>query len=140
MASKDGTGKQPIFVIEGLHVSVEGKEILKGVDLVVGRGEVHALMGPNGSGKSTLANTIMGHPRYKVTAGRIVFKGQEIVGLAPDKRARMGLFLAFQYPIGIPGVVMGTFLRSAIKARRGEDVPVREFRKLLDETMDLLKM
>ncbi|MBI4571460.1 MAG: Fe-S cluster assembly ATPase SufC [Chloroflexi bacterium] len=136
MVAKD----QPMFVVEGLRVAVDGKEILKGVDLVVGRGEVHALMGPNGSGKSTLANTIMGHPKYKVTAGRIVFKGQDIAGLAPDKRARMGLFLAFQYPIGIPGVVMGNFLRSAIKARRSEDVPVREFRKLLDETMDLLKM
>ena len=140
MASKDGTGKQPIFVIEGLHVSVEGKEILKGVDLVVNRGEVHALMGPNGSGKSTLANSIMGHPRYQVTKGRVLFRGEEILAMTPDQRARNGLFLAFQYPIGIPGVVMGNFLRAAVKARRGEDVPIREFRKLLDETLDLLKM
>ena len=140
MAGKDGTGKQPIFVIEGLHVSVEGKEILKGVDLIVHRGKVHALMGPNGSGKSTLANAIMGHPRYNVTKGRILFHGEEILAMTPDKRARKGLFLAFQYPLGIPGVVMGNFLRAAVKARRSEDVPIREFRKLLDETLDLLKM
>jgi Fe-S cluster assembly ATP-binding protein len=140
MPAKNGDRSQPMFLIEDLHVEVDGKPILKGVDLTVDRGQVHALMGPNGSGKSTLANTIMGHPRYTVTRGRIVFKGEEITALAPDKRARLGLFLAFQYPIGIPGVVMGNFLRSALKARRGGDVPVREFRALLDETMDLLKM
>jgi Fe-S cluster assembly ATP-binding protein len=140
MSSKDGTGKTPVFAIEGLHVSVEGKEILRGVDLVVNSGEVHALMGPNGSGKSTLANAIMGHPKYAVTAGRILFKGEDIVKMTPDQRARAGLFLAFQYPIGIPGVVMGNFLRASLKARRGEDVPVREFRKVLDETLDLLKV
>ena len=136
----NNNSKQPLFAIEGLHVSVEGNEIVKGVDLTVNHGEVHALMGPNGSGKSTLANAVMGHPRYVVTAGRILFQGQDLVGMLPDKRARAGLFLAFQYPAAIPGVVMGNFLRAALKARRGEDVPVREFRKLLDETMDLLKM
>ncbi|MEX2159513.1 MAG: Fe-S cluster assembly ATPase SufC [Dehalococcoidia bacterium] len=140
MATKNGRGKTPVFAIEGLHVSVEGKEILRGVDLVVNSGEVHALMGPNGSGKSTLANAIMGHPKYAVTAGRILFKGEDIVKMTPDQRARAGLFLAFQYPIGIPGVVMGNFLRASLKARRGEDVPVREFRKVLDETLDLLKV
>ena len=139
MSSKNGA-KAPVFAIEGLYVSVDGKEILRGVDLVVNQGEVHALMGPNGSGKSTLANAIMGHPRYQVTAGKVLFKGEDMVGLTPDKRARAGLFLAFQYPIGIPGVVMGNFLRASLKARRGEDVPVREFRKLLDETLDLLKV
>lgn len=138
--SKNGTGKQPTLVIEGLRVNVEDKEILKGVDLVVNPGEVHALMGPNGSGKSTLANSLMGHPRYKITGGSMRFQGQDIVGMKPDKRARMGLFLAFQYPAGIPGVIMGNFLRAALKARRDEDVPIREFRKLLDETLDLLKM
>jgi Fe-S cluster assembly ATP-binding protein len=131
---------QPTFVIENLHASVEGKPILRGVDLTVNRGEVHALMGPNGSGKSTLANTIMGHPRYEVTKGRILFHGDDIAGMSVDERARRGLFLAFQYPIGIPGVVFGNFLRNALKARRQADVPVREFRKLLDETLDLLKM
>ena len=130
----------PLFKVEDLHVRVEKTEILKGVDLVVNRGEVHALMGPNGSGKSTLANAIMGHPRYKVTKGKVLFNGTNILKLTPDKRAQLGLFLAFQYPVGIPGVVMGNFMRSAMKARRGEDVPVREFRKLLDETLDLLKM
>jgi Fe-S cluster assembly ATP-binding protein len=139
MSSKNGT-RGPVFVIEDLHASVEGKPILTGVDLVLQAGEVHALMGPNGSGKSTLANAIMGHPRYQVTKGRILFQGEDVVGLTPDERARRGLFLAFQYPIGVPGVVMGNFLRAALKARRGEDVPVREFRKLLDETLDLLKM
>jgi Fe-S cluster assembly ATP-binding protein len=138
MTNKNGGGKQPIFVIESLHVNVEGKEILRGVDLTVDRGEVHALMGPNGSGKSTLANSIMGHPRYQVTKGRILYHGEDISNLLPDERARRGIFLALQYPVGIPGVVMGNFLRSAVKARRGEDVPVREFRKLLDETLDLL--
>jgi len=136
MASKDA----PLFKIEDLHVSVEGTEILKGVDLTVERGEVHALMGPNGSGKSTLANAIMGHPRYEVTSGSVLLHGEDVLSLTPDKRAQLGLFLAFQYPVGIPGVVMGNFLRSALKARHGEDVPVREFRKLLDETLDLLKM
>ena len=143
MADKNGKntdGAGPLLQVEGLRVTVEEKEILKGVDLAISRGEVHALMGPNGSGKSTLANTVMGHPRYKITAGRVVFKGEEIGKMTPDKRARLGLFLAFQYPLGIPGVVMGNFLRTALKARHGEDVPVREFRKLLDETMDLLKM
>ena len=140
MTRKNGTGKGPIFIVEDLHASVEGKEILRGVDLIVRRGEVHALMGPNGSGKSTLANTIMGHPRYKVTKGRILFDSQDIAPMTVDERARRGLFLAFQYPIGIPGVVFGNFLRNALKARRQADVPVREFRKLLDETLDLLKM
>jgi Fe-S cluster assembly ATP-binding protein len=140
MTKKNGTGKEPIFTVEDLHASVEGKEILRGVDLIVRRGEVHALMGPNGSGKSTLANTIMGHPRYKVTKGRILFDGQDIAAMKVDERARRGLFLAFQYPIAIPGVVYGNFLRNSLKARRQADVPVREFRKLLDETLDLLKM
>lgn len=129
-----------VFVIEDLHVSVEGKEILKGVNLAVKKGEVHALMGPNGSGKSTLANALMGHPRYEVTGGRVLFKGEDILALSPDERARRGLFLAFQYPTAVPGVTMVNFLRSALKAVRGEEVPVREFRHLLKETMNLLKM
>jgi Fe-S cluster assembly ATP-binding protein len=103
-------------------------------------GEVHAIMGPNGSGKSTLANTLMGHPRYQVTGGSIVFKGEDITALTPDKRAKKGLFLAMQYPTAIPGVTMVNFLRAALKNVRGQDVPVREFRTLLLDTMALLKM
>ena len=129
-----------LLKISGLKVAVDGKQILNGVDLVVNRGEVHAIMGPNGSGKSTLANTLMGHPKYVVTEGTVLFKGQDILGLSPDKRAQNGMFLAFQYPTSIPGVTMVNFLRQAMKAVRGEDVPVREFREKLLATMKLLKM
>jgi Fe-S cluster assembly ATP-binding protein len=132
--------KGPLFQTENLHVSVEGKEIVKGLDLVVDRGEVHAIMGPNASGKSTLANAIMGHPRYQVTKGRVLFKGEDVTALSPDERARRGLFLAFQYPRAIPGVTMVNFLRSALRAVRGSDVPVREFRTMLRETMAMLKI
>jgi Fe-S cluster assembly ATP-binding protein len=131
---------EELLRVEGLKVSVEGKQILNGVDLAVDRGEVHAIMGPNGSGKSTLANALMGHPRYEVTSGRVTFKGQDILSMPPDQRARLGLFLAFQYPTGIPGVTMVNFLRQAMKAVRGEDVPIREFRQKLLDTMALLKM
>ena len=131
---------QPTFLIENLHVSVEGKEILKGVDLAVERGEIHALMGPNGSGKSTLANTLMGHPKYKVTQGRALFQGEDILALTPDERARKGLFLAFQYPIAIPGVSLGNFLRAATRAVRGDALTAGAFRKELMEKMQLLKM
>jgi Fe-S cluster assembly ATP-binding protein len=133
------------LVIKNLHVSVEGKPILKGVDLAVHKGKIHALMGPNGSGKSTLAYTLMGHPKYEVTEGKILFKGVNVLDLEPDERARMGLFLAFQYPVAIPGVSMANFLRSAINARRlsgngGKAISVPEFRKLLVEKMKLLEM
>jgi Fe-S cluster assembly ATP-binding protein len=129
-----------LLKIEGLTVSVEGKQILNGVDLTVNRGEVHAIMGPNGSGKSTLANALMGHPRYQVTGGTVRFKGEDILALTPDKRAQRGLFLAFQYPTSISGVTMVNFLRQAMKAVRGEDVPVREFRTKLLDTMKMLRM
>ncbi|MGH7622360.1 MAG: Fe-S cluster assembly ATPase SufC [Gemmatimonadaceae bacterium] len=129
-----------LLKIEGLTVSVERKQILNGVDLTVNRGEVHAIMGPNGSGKSTLANALMGHPRYQITGGLVRFKGEDISGLTPDKRAQKGLFLAFQYPTSISGVTMVNFLRQAMKAVRGEDIPVREFREKLLATMKLLKM
>jgi Fe-S cluster assembly ATP-binding protein len=130
----------PTLEIKDLHVTVNDKPILNGVNLVVNRGEIHALMGPNGSGKSTLANTIMGHPRYKVTQGDIIFEGESILGWSPDKRARAGLFLSFQYPTSIPGVTMVNFLRQALNAKEGRDIPVREFRQKLTDTMKMLKM
>jgi Fe-S cluster assembly ATP-binding protein len=132
--------------IRNLHASIKDQEILKGVDLTVKQGEVHALMGPNGTGKSTLANVLMGHPAYEVTQGQILFKGQELSELAPDERARMGIFLAFQYPVAIPGVSVANFLRTAINARRKVDNPedkgisVPDFRKLLKSKMDMLEM
>lgn len=132
--------------IRNLHVSVGGKAILKGVDLTVRRGEVHALMGPNGTGKSTLAYALMGHPGYEVTEGEVLFKGQNLLELEPDERARLGLFLAFQYPVAIPGVSVANFLRTAINARRraldpdDKGISVPEFRKLLKAKLDLLQM
>jgi Fe-S cluster assembly ATP-binding protein len=132
--------------IKNLHVSIEGKEILKGLDLTVRQGEVHAIMGPNGTGKSTLAYTLMGHPSYVVTEGEVLFKGQNILDLDVDVRARMGIFLAFQYPVSIPGVTVANFLRTAINARRRAEnsddkgVQIPEFRKQLKSKMELLKM
>jgi Fe-S cluster assembly ATP-binding protein len=126
--------------IQNLHVSVEGKEILRGLNLDLKKGEVQALMGPNGTGKSTLAYTLMGHPRYQVTEGQICLDGENILDLPPDERARRGIFLAFQYPTAVPGVAIGNFLRQAIKAVRGKEVAVSEFRKLLREKMALLKI
>ena len=134
------------LVIKNLHVSIEGKEILKGVDLTIKQGEIHAIMGPNGTGKSTLAYTLMGHPSYTVTEGEVWFNGQNILDLAPDERSRAGIFLAFQYPVSIPGVTVANFLRTAINARRraanpeDKGVPIPEFRKMLKERMGLLKM
>jgi Fe-S cluster assembly ATP-binding protein len=132
--------------IRNLHVNIEGKEILKGVDLTVEQGKVHAIMGPNGTGKSTLAYTLMGHPSYAVTAGTVVFKGQNVLELEPDERSRLGIFLAFQYPVAIPGVTVANFLRTALNARRraanpeDKGIPIPEFRKMLKEKMNVLKM
>jgi Fe-S cluster assembly ATP-binding protein len=136
--------------IKDLRVSVEGKLILKGLDLEVKQGEIHALMGPNGSGKSTLAYSLMGHPKYEVEGGEVWLKGQNILELTPDERARLGLFLAFQYPTAISGVSMANFLRTAVNAVRGGEtngngksqvgVPIAEFRKMLTEKMKLLQM
>jgi len=126
------------FEIQGLHVNIEEKEILKGVDLVVRKGEVHALMGPNGSGKSTLANAILGHPKYTVTAGKVLMKGENILEMETDERARKGLFLAFQYPCEVPGVRQSNFLRLACNARAGRELDVTEFYAKLEEKMKVL--
>jgi Fe-S cluster assembly ATP-binding protein len=126
--------------IQNLHVRTEEKEILKGVNLKVSKGETHALMGPNGSGKSTLANTIMGNPNYEVTEGRILLNGEDITEAGPDERARAGVFMAFQYPATIPGVSMANFLRTAVNSRREEPIKVKEFGKVLRTNMDLLKI
>ncbi len=146
------------LAIKDLHATVEGKPILQGVNLTIRQGEVHALMGPNGSGKSTLAYTIAGHPHYQITGGDILLNGESILGLAPDERAKAGLFLAFQYPTAIPGVSMANFLRQAVSAVRGytdkakrsvaeggsskpigsELMPMRDFRKELTEKMNKL--
>lgn len=127
--------------IRNLHVTAEGNEILRGLDLDVEKGKIHALMGPNGSGKSTLANAIMGHPSFEVTEGSIVFKGEDITEADPDERARAGLFMAFQYPVAIPGVSVSKYLRTTLNARRearGEgEVKIKEFAKLAQEAMDL---
>jgi Fe-S cluster assembly ATP-binding protein len=132
--------------IRNLHVSIEGKEILKGVDLTVEQGKVNAIMGPNGTGKSTLAYTLMGHPSYTVTDGEVFFKGKNLLELEPDERSRLGIFLAFQYPVAIPGVTVANFLRTALNARRRAEnpqdkgIPIPEFRKLLKEKMAMLKV
>jgi Fe-S cluster assembly ATP-binding protein len=136
-AEKTDTGTATLE-IQGLHASVEGKEILKGIDLTVRQGEVHALMGPNGSGKSTLAHVLMGRPGYTVTEGKIRFKGQDIRGLKPDQRAQLGLFLAFQYPTEIPGVSVVNFLRSAYKAGKPQEKSPLEFHRFLREKMALV--
>jgi Fe-S cluster assembly ATP-binding protein len=134
------------LVIKNLHVSIEDKEILRGLDLTVKQGEIHAIMGPNGTGKSTLAYTLMGHPFYEVTQGEAWFKGENILEMEPDERSRLGLFLAFQYPVAIPGVTVANFLRSALNARRRAENPddkgiaIPEFRKLLKDEMTTLKM
>ncbi len=130
--------------IQDLYVRADEKEILRGLDLTVGKGEIHALMGPNGSGKSTLANAIMGHPGLEVTSGRIFFKGQEITDSEPDERARMGLFMAFQYPVGVPGVTVTKYLRTVLNAHRDaraeEPIPLKEFRELVEAAMELTRV
>lgn len=120
-----------VFACRNLRASIDGKEIVRGVDLEVRAGEKHALMGPNGSGKSTFASALMGHPAYAVS-GEIWLDGKRVDGLAPHERARLGMFLGFQYPVAVPGVSVANFLRAALSARRGEDIPVREFRKEMD--------
>lgn len=136
------------LIIKDLHVNVGDKEILKGLNLTIKQGTIHAIMGPNGSGKSTLANTIAGHPGYHVTSGEISFRGSNVLEMAPDERSRLGLFLAFQYPVSVPGVTVANFLRAAINAHRAEPdkdpketaIPMPEYRKKLREGMKLLEM
>jgi Fe-S cluster assembly ATP-binding protein len=131
-----------LLEIRNLHVRAEDKEILKGVDLSVGKGEIHALMGPNGSGKSTLANAIMGHPSLEITEGQIVFNGEDVTEADPDERARMGLFMAFQYPVSVPGVTVTKYLRTVMNSHReagGEDpVSLKDFRKQVEAAMGLV--
>ncbi len=132
--------------IKNLHVSIEGTPIIRGLNLTVNQDEVHAIMGPNGTGKSTLAYAVMGHPKYEITDGDILVDGVSVLDMAPDERSRAGVFLAFQYPVSIPGVTVANFLRTAINARRRHldppqgDISVLEFRKLLKSKMDLLEM
>ncbi len=136
------------LVIKDLRARIDDKEILKGVNLTVRGGTIHAIMGPNGSGKSTLANIIAGHPGYEVTGGEIWYRDQNILELEPDERSKLGLFLAFQYPVAVPGVTVANFLRAAINAHRAEEgkdpketaIPVAEFRKQLREGMKILEM
>jgi Fe-S cluster assembly ATP-binding protein len=127
--------------IRNLHVRAGDKEILRGLDLIVDKGQIHALMGPNGSGKSTLANAVMGHPGLEVTEGQILFEGEDVTEADPDERARMGLFMAFQYPIAVPGVTVTKYLRTVLNAHReahGEEpIPLKEFRQAVEEAMKL---
>src|SRR3954463_9057222 len=130
-----------LLEIRNLHVSAGDKEILKGLDLTIEEGQIHALMGPNGSGKSTLANAIMGHPNLEVTEGQIIFKGEDVTEADPDERARAGLFMAFQYPVSVPGVTVTKYLRTVLNAHReahGEEpIPLKEFRQTVEAAMKL---
>jgi len=126
--------------IENLHAEIDGSEIIKGLNLEVGQGEIHAIMGPNGSGKSTLANVLMGHPRYEVTEGSVSFFDQDVFELEPDERAKLGMFLAFQYPSEVPGVSVANFLRTAVNSVRAEELSPMEMYKLLQEKMRIMQM
>jgi Fe-S cluster assembly ATP-binding protein len=134
------------LIIKNLYVQIDDKPIIKGLNLTIPQGEVHAIMGPNGTGKSTLANTIMGHPSYKVTEGEVIFKGRNVLELTTEERSHLGLFLAFQYPVSIPGVTVANFLRTAVNAHRkaanpeDKGIPILEFRKVMKEKMEMLKI
>src|SRR3990170_4604875 len=132
--------KQVLLHIKDLQVSVEDKKIIKGISLSLAPGKIYALMGPNGSGKSSLANVIVGHPGYKVNSGSILFKGNDLLTLQPDERARSGIFLSFQDPKSIPGVIVSNFLRTAYKAVKKKNIRVFDFQKILREKIKYLKM
>ncbi len=134
MTASNSNSKRILEIID-LHVKVEDKEILKGVNLTINACEVHAIMGRNGSGKSTLSYTVMGHPRYKVTGGQMLYKGQEISEMSPDERCKLGISLAFQYPVAISGVSVSNFLRKITNSKRGKEIPVKEFRQELKAAM-----
>lgn len=132
--------KPVVLQIEGLKASVDKNQILKGLDLTLHQGEIHAVMGPNGSGKSTLSKVLAGHPAYTVDSGRVLYQGEDLLALEPDERARRGVFLAFQYPQEVPGVSILNFLRTALNSRKDKEISVMEFRKLMYEQMDMLGM
>lgn len=129
-----------VLEIRGLHVQIDDKPILKGLNLTLKSGEIHALMGPNGSGKTTLSFTLMGHPRYQVTSGEVLLNGQNVLEMQPDQRARLGMFLAFQYPSEVPGVTVANFLRTAVNSVHGTDLSAWDFFELLQEKMNFLEM
>jgi Fe-S cluster assembly ATP-binding protein len=133
---------EPLLKITDLHAEIAegGTEILRGVDLELNAGEIHAIMGPNGSGKSTLSKVISGHPAYEVTDGDILFRGESVLDMEPDERARAGVFLAFQYPVEIPGVSVANFMRTALNARRGEEVDIFDFQEEMEAKMQMLEM
>ena len=133
---------EPLLKVANLHAEIaeDGTEILRGVDLEINAGEIHAIMGPNGSGKSTLSKVISGHPAYEVTEGDVLFRGASVLDMEPDERAQAGIFLAFQYPVEIPGVSIANFLRTALNAKRGEEIDVFDFQDLLIEKMEMLDM
>ncbi|MGI9050800.1 MAG: Fe-S cluster assembly ATPase SufC [Rubrobacteraceae bacterium] len=133
-------GRGSMLKVENLRAEIDGQEILKGLDLEVGKGEIHAIMGPNGSGKSTLSNVLMGHPRYDVTGGSITFEGEDVMELEADERAKMGIFLAFQYPSEVPGVSVANFLRTAVNSVREKELSPMEMYRLLQEKMKVMQM
>ncbi|HEX6068397.1 MAG TPA: ATP-binding cassette domain-containing protein, partial [Longimicrobiaceae bacterium] len=133
MDEETNTMAAPLLQVTNLHAEIaeEGTEILRGVNLSINEGEIHAIMGPNGSGKSTLSKVISGHPAYEVTDGDILFRGESILDMEPDERAQLGIFLAFQYPVEIPGVSIANFMRTALNAKRGEEIDIFDFQDLL---------